>query len=220
MIEGQKLICERLLSNVLEIPCATLFWNSERDLIDDSISSPVSLEYVSQKLSKGVYASASDFLTDLRRLFHNAMSTEKGLRLEAARYLWNKFEEMVEEQSPNMHPNAIVVSELAEQLEEIYKNTVPIKKRPNLGNGIRPGAEVLKNSADDYSVQALRECVGLLESADLICRVALFLMDRQPETVLMDASLSLDFSLMTEQTRKDLRLYLQKLLEDSAVGKI
>jgi hypothetical protein len=220
MIEAQRVVCSELLDHILDIPCATLFWDSERDLTDDSIASPISLQFISQKLSKGVYTSTSDFLTDLRRLFHNSMSTEKGLRLEAARYLWNRFEEMVEDQSPSMHPNAIVVSELAKHLEDIAKDTFPINRRRALGNDVRAGAEVFKNSTDDYSVQALRECIGLLESADLICRVAVFLINRQPETVLMDVSLSLDFSLMTEQTRKDLRLYIQKLLEDAAVGRI
>ena len=221
MIEEQRQACAEILRKLMDVPCARLFWNSDRDIVSDKVLSPISFDVISTKLSRGVYSSTQVFISNVRLLLSNFMASETGFRLAAARYLYDYFEKLISDGSPSINPCSLGLLRLEKKMGELSELVAETPRRTEKITGPKNvGAEVLRHPTDQYSIQVLKNDMKLLGSPELLFKAAVFIIDRQPECVVLDSSLHFKFGLMSTMTRKELHAYAQRLMEEAAKGQI
>lgn len=223
MIEEQQAVCKEILQRIMDIPCSKLFIQSNRDVIYDHITTPLCLEDIAKKLDHGVYPSTHSFVQNMRTLFTNAMRIETGFRHLAAKYCYEYFEKLLREGSPSTHPCSLSVLKLEKELAEVSRilKAAP-KPQPRIRNPAEVSAEIFKvhHRLDPTLPYTLKDDLKLIASPDLLLKVAVFVIERQPECVLLSSSLTFNFALMTPDTKHALHRYIHQLIMESATGKL
>jgi hypothetical protein len=138
------------------------------------------------------------------------------LRAAAARQLQADFEEELTFISPVISSCTLNLQFTEERLRAVISSSVPaVSNQPKSDSP--PNAEILK-------IPITRENIGdfvhALGSSALIVRVAAFIYHLQPEALHLGREMMFLFSLLTEESVRQLAGFIQGLLHDAAAGKL
>lgn len=220
MLEAQRELCAEIFQKLMDVPCARLFLNPEHDLVTDQVEQPFSFEIIAAKLSRGVYSSPQMFLSNVRTLLSNFMSTETGFRRAASRYLYNYLEQILADRSPTLSPTGISMQKLEQAVSNMSSLVKPGPRPPPPPATGELGTCVFNEEPTEITPDVLKNDMALLGSSEVILKVVGFVISKQPECVLMDSSLHFDFGIMSPETRRDLHNYIRARLEELARGKL
>jgi hypothetical protein len=218
-LDYERAICGKLLQSILDVPCARVFWSHQTPQFNDRAAHPLTFELISSRLSQGLYRAADGFVGDVRTLLHNARACESGFRLEAAKYLYNLVESLLVERPPYVGPCADALRCAETRIHKLQHQCRVVPPQPPT-DGREPAAEALKPQWPECSNAALRCQLRLIATEELCYRVVRFVIDKQPECVVIgdDEEVSFRFDLMKHATKKALHEFMSKLIRDAAAG--
>lgn len=223
MRENDKLVCSQILNRILCKPISRLFWNYSDDTINPHIAHPIGLEYVSTRLSQDKYSQIADFIYDLYTCIQNGVagSPKDSIRYSSSQELLNELDSVLSELQPlsktTIIPLRILISDFEE--ENIYPNFTI--QTPNIQE---PQSylfnEEVKESPDEEFLTKLIRDIRFLTSEYLTSKVIVLIIKLQPESVLLEDSVSINFNLLTKENLNIIRKYVSDLLYQSASGQI
>ena len=218
MNQNQVCVCDLILQKIISRPIAKMFWDINEVTV--SLNEPLSLSIIEEKLHRGLYTSATHWVSDMRELFSSGFSkkTEHTLRMAAARQLMEELNKLLWELSP-MQCSTVIKFELIEnQLNQFISNNLPSFRIQGETSDREPCAFPLKRKPKGN--EEIAEYMKLITSPSLILRALSFLSFIQPEVVqINEESLCIVFSLMYPETSEKFGEYLHKLTTESASGK-
>ena len=218
MNENENQVCVKIFQKIVNNPLSRLFWKNQSDVVNSSILNPVSLEYISVRLSKQKYIRASDFIYDLHLCLLNGKngSVNGSVRHAAAQELLNIFDSLVSSLQPLAHPNILPLRFITSEFEQ--ENALPNYAIPP--NEVKePASALFQIDPDPNDLVTLLRDIKLLTSSDLTIKLAVLVKKLQPEVLTMGDVLSFNVGVMTEDTRIAVRKYVSELLHDAASGK-
>ncbi|OHT08151.1 hypothetical protein TRFO_23435 [Tritrichomonas foetus] len=219
MNQNEIAVCSKIFQTIVNNPLSRLFWSYQSDVVNTNILHPVSLEYISTRLSKQKYARAADFIYDLQLCLTNGKNgaTPGTVRYAAAQELLLIFENLISSLQPLAHPNLLPLHFITAEFEE--QKALPEYHFPETENK-EPQSELFKLKSDPNDLASLLRDIKLLTSPDLTIKLAVLVKKLQPEALVMTDALSFNVGIMTEETRVAVRKYVTDLLRDAASGKI
>lgn len=223
MREKDKNICNQILGRLLNKPISKLFWNNQEDVVNQHISHPLGLEYISSRLSKDKYAQISDFIYDLYTCLHNGEigSPKDSIRYSSSQELLSELDGVLLELQPLSNPSIVPLHILIDNFES--KNVYP-NLEINSREVQEPQSTLFKQETsevvdEEFHSNLIRD-IRFLTSEYLTSKLIVLITKLQPESVLFEDNISINLSLLTDENLLIIRKYVSELLYQAASGKI
>ena len=219
----QAKLCREILESLIRRPVSRLFWDYDGpEMEGPKVRAPVSLRLISDRLLRGLYVTPDAFVADMRTLFSNAVKRpQRGIRSMAAVELAQEFENLMGDLGPTPSGLTAQTQGLELKLRRFLRDIHP-GLTINIENTDRePGAEIVRQPKTEADVNNIAEDIRNLFSPSLLLRVIAFIYSLQPEAVSIDEEeIVIEFLLLTDATLQKLREFLNKLIRQTAQGKI
>ncbi|KAH0795302.1 transcription factor GTE2-like [Histomonas meleagridis] len=219
MEQTQKEICIKIMKSILENPISKLFWNFAPDATNPNIAHPLSLEYISTRLSNDKYSLPSDFIMDLRLCFQNGKAGEPQgtIRHASAQQLLVDLDSMVAKLQPLANPKVLRLQLITSEFEDnlSFPEYSQLPREVN-----EPHAQIFDTDPDPSDTATLLRDIKFLTSPDLTAKLAVFITKIQPEVVIVAEEITFNIYLLTDENRIIVRKFVTQLLKDAASGKM
>jgi hypothetical protein len=221
MDERQTKLCQKVLEELARRPIAKMFWTPGSPAIMGARLAPLSFSFVAERLHRGLYRFAEEWIADMRTLFTNSMKqTKTAVRAAAAYQLSVEFEHLLLNHNPAF-ANCVVKLELEElNLADFIEKNKVFRPKIMLANR-DPGAEIFHENDVPITREKIAEEVGQLFSSDLLLRVVAFIGEIQPEVLFLnDDDVRVLFALLTDENVKKVHHFVMDLLNLAVRGEI
>lgn len=222
MNREQTELCREILESILRRPISRMFWELDCPQAMANVKVPITLHLISDRLSRGLYGTPDEFVSDMRVLFSKSMKAAKNsVRSVAASQLLLQFEQLMADLSPSLSPCTTKEQLGTVKLTKIVKSLAPwLTSAASVSNG-EPAAEIVKNPHTEVSVSEIATDIRSLFSPALLLRVLAFVYQMQPEAVSIDEEeMSIEFTLLSDENLGKLRVFVNELVAKAAKGEI
>ena len=230
MNEQQAISCQHIFEAVARRPVARLFWDVTAEVSDDTITKPLSLSYIKEKLDRAMYPSPAIFINDMRQVFINGDTYDKddSLRPHAVAQLMQDFEKAVIRYAPTSSSLEINLQISIDDIQRIlHKNFFSPKDSKFVAHSSKNGKKAFSRyfhsfskAPDTVTREDLSYEMSLLKSPILLVKIITFIHSLQPEVVHLRNGISILTSLISDENLIKIHEYIYKTLHDAAIGEI
>ena len=203
MNETESYICKKILSLILKIPISNLFWKYHPENFDEDSLQPFTLKLISEKLERHIYQSSEDFIKEMRILFKNSSKINKkgSVRGVASNQLSLEFENLVNKYFPVVSKHIIESQKIELLFKELLDSKIDFNDLFQKKDFNEPSSSIfLNNNYYKNKIDELYHLIQLTNSSENILKIAVFIHELQPETIIVGNELSFHFNLMNENT--------------------
>jgi hypothetical protein len=212
-------LCRRIQDSLLRRPISQLFWTVPLCELSAGKRPPISFSWILERIDRGLYGSADEWIGDIRLLFvvPNPRSASL-LRRAAAQQLGQEFEELLLTLSPGISPHIAQLQMAEGRIESLVGKAPPLARVSVVAKERKPAAEIFKRErSDDMAV--LADDIRKLFTPNLLLRVAAFVSVVDPPALVFDDdTMRILLVAMSSENREKLRGFVWKLMEEAAIG--
>ena len=227
----QAISCHRIFEAVTRRPVARLFWDVTAEVSDDSLTKPLTLSYIKDKLDRALYPTPAAFINDMRQVFINGDTYDKedSIRPHAVAQLILDFENAVKKYAPTSRSLPIKLQITIADFQEILKKNFLSPKELKLSfhtsikNSKQPACryfEAFNKEPNKVTREDLGYEFGLLKSPILLVKVLTYMHNLQPETIHFGNGISILTSIISDENLIKIHDFIYKTLNEAALAEI
>jgi hypothetical protein len=213
-------VCCKILNSLLRRPISSFFWTPSPVDLSVARRPPISFKWISERLERGLYLSADEWVSDMRTIFTVSHGHAKSaLRSAAAAQLEHEFSLLLRTLTPALSPHTLLLQRAEARLFDLVVNFRPSLLSP-AADGRHPAAEIF---AMDQSreLPKLAEDIRNLFTPTLLLRVAAFVsVIEPPALIITDEYFRILLSQMSEGNQIKLREFVTDLMRAAACGEL
>ena len=213
----QVQICENILESLLRRPISLLFYQTPKDVETLLSSNPTTLQYVQKRLKTNSYSSAYDFVQDIRSVLYIGLTSKDQFRKSGALLLSNELEALIIKLLPGLEeiPRKLnqIHLKISEHIDSFPKDNEIFK---DLNLETQPGCELFSNpeyQPEKATSFTLKRDLSMIKSPSILTYVFALIYRHQPEVINIGDNVSINFSLMTQETIVAASNYLHTLIK-------